>query len=159
MRVTSRRTTASGPPERASSTPASTSAVRTVPRGRGPRRGDRSLVRLPVSALPAATARIIVDSAHKSAYSGQRPHIVKQGSHPTSRPRLRDNHTLLMITHVVALYCWRVLSPRRSGFSPALRRHLETGLASASRATSAAHQEGLPPRTFDPPKRIEAVSM
>src|SRR3981081_1359308 len=91
MRVTSRRTTASGPPERASSTPASTSAVRTVPRGRGPRRRD-VLVRLPVSTSPATTARIIVDSAHKADYSGQRPHIVLD-RRPTSRPKLRGRRS------------------------------------------------------------------
>src|SRR5919197_5201254 len=61
MRVTSRSTTASGPPERASSTPASTSAARTVPRGRGPRRGDPSPGRIAIAA---------------TNYSGRRPHSV-----------------------------------------------------------------------------------
>src|SRR5919198_310584 len=67
MRVTSRSTTASGPPERASSTPASTSAERTVPRGRGPRRaalsssGDICPERLVDSVHRCA----IVDSVHK----------------------------------------------------------------------------------------------
>src|SRR5258708_4891049 len=73
MRVTSRRTTASGPPVRASSTPASTSAVRTVPRGRGPRREDRSLGQMLDSASTVATTQLwwtastnpyIVDSVH-----------------------------------------------------------------------------------------------
>src|SRR5262249_18619288 len=60
IRVTSRSTTASGPPARARSTPAATSAGRTVPRGRGPRRRARPTLE-----------RWLADTARN--YSGQRP--------------------------------------------------------------------------------------
>src|ERR687886_733769 len=58
MRVTSRNTTASGPPERASSRPASTSAERTVPRGRGPRRAV-------ISPSGGIVTESLVDTVHK----------------------------------------------------------------------------------------------
>ena len=72
-RVTSRRTTASGPPERASSRPASTRAARTMPRGRGPRR-----VRPPRCSASVATVH---------DYSGHRPQLLLLWTASTYRPR------------------------------------------------------------------------
>src|SRR3954447_5409374 len=78
MRVTSRSTTASGPPDRASSRPASTSADRTAPRGRGPRR---------LSSAADIGGRL-VDSVHRCGYSGQcpQPGLVAQ---PPQEPAMR----------------------------------------------------------------------
>src|SRR5436305_4623658 len=74
MRVASRSTTASGPPDRASSRPACTSADRTSPRGRGPRR---------LSSLAGIVGKFS-GQRPQARYSGQRPQMETGPSQPST---------------------------------------------------------------------------